>query len=696
MKSRWKFTTMLSIAMTLILSFTLMLSPVEVSAASATRKPAVKASQTVISMGKTTQVRATYAKKNVTTKVSWKSSNKKVATINKKGVVTAKSCGTSYITAKYKGATSSRIKITVTSTKLNKTSVKLAGSKTYKLTAKYNKKNVKPSYKSSNAYIATVNKDGKITALKKGTATITASYKGSTAKCKVTVTSTPLAINKPTKSLTVGSTYKLNAKYNKKTVKPTYKTNNKNIAVIDKNGKITAVAKGNAVITVSYKGTIITCGVTVVDKPHTHNYTATVTPATCTKDGVKTFTCSCGAKYTEAIKAIGHKFDNGVITAKPTCDKDGVKIFTCTKCGAKYGESIKAIGHKYTMTQTAPTCDKNGAKIFTCSNCGAKYSEVINATGHSFDNGKITVQPTCDKAGVKTFTCTKCGKTRTEAIKATNHSFNNGVITAKPTCDKNGVKTFTCTKCHKTYTEAVKAIGHKYNMTQTAPTCDKNGAKTYTCSNCGAKYSEVIKATGHNYDNGKITVKPTCEKAGVKTFTCSKCHKTYTEVVKATGHSFNGGVITAKPTCDKAGVKTFTCTKCGKTRTEAVVAIGHKWTEKVVKTIDHKEEGHYKTVIVEPAYDEPIYEEAYVCGGCRKVFKVSEYGSDTAAVEAWAIHSWAAIDAGNYKCQNYHVENVQVGTKHHDAVTKQEWVVDKPAWTEQIKEIICTICGHKK
>ncbi len=262
-----------------------------VSAAPAA-KPVVKASQTVVSMGKTTQLKATYGKKNVTTSVSWKSSNTKIATVNKKGVVSTKGCGIIYITAKYKGATSSKVKITVTSTKLDKTSVKLAGSKTYKLTAKYNKKNVNPTYKSSDKFIASVDKNGKITALKKGTATITASYKGSTAKCKVTVTSTPLTINKPTSSVTIGLTYKLNAKYNGKTVTPTYKTNNKKVATVDKNGKIKAVGKGNAVITASYKGTVLTCGVTVTNKPHSHDW----------KPVYKTITVEVKPAYDEMVE----------------------------------------------------------------------------------------------------------------------------------------------------------------------------------------------------------------------------------------------------------------------------------------------------------------------------------------------------------------------------------------------------------
>ncbi len=183
MKKTYKtLTAILSIVMIL----TVMCQPIEASAKSA--KPVVKATQTVISKGTTTKVKAMSGKKNVTNKATFKSSNRKVATVSKKGIVTGKKAGTAYITATYKGKTSKKLKITVAEIKLNKTSLKLTAGKTYTLTAKYNKKKVKPTFKSSNPNVASVNKNGKITAKKKGTATITATYKRSKVSCKVTVT----------------------------------------------------------------------------------------------------------------------------------------------------------------------------------------------------------------------------------------------------------------------------------------------------------------------------------------------------------------------------------------------------------------------------------------------------------------------------------------------------------------------------
>lgn len=119
-------------------------------------------------------------------KVTWKSSNKKVVKVNKKGLVKAKKAGKATITAKI-GKKTFKCKVTVKGG-LNKTSVtmKKGDSTTLKLTGAK-----KVTWSSSNSSVVSVKKKGKkkatITAVKKGTATITAKSGGKKYTCKVTV-----------------------------------------------------------------------------------------------------------------------------------------------------------------------------------------------------------------------------------------------------------------------------------------------------------------------------------------------------------------------------------------------------------------------------------------------------------------------------------------------------------------------------
>ena len=73
---------------------------------------------------------------------------------------------------------------------------------------------------------------------------------------------------------------------------------------------------------------------------HTHNYSSKVTKEpTCAIEGTKTYSCSCGATYTETIKATGHTYTEK-ITADSTGKDEGTKTYTCT-CGDTYTETFK-------------------------------------------------------------------------------------------------------------------------------------------------------------------------------------------------------------------------------------------------------------------------------------------------------------------------------------------------------------------
>ena len=64
---------------------------------------------------------------------------------------------------------------------------------------------------------------------------------------------------------------------------------------------------------------------------HTHNYKyVSRRLATCTKDGKKTYKCSCGDSYTETIKATGHKFSKEWIESTDIIQKqvyERVKLY---------------------------------------------------------------------------------------------------------------------------------------------------------------------------------------------------------------------------------------------------------------------------------------------------------------------------------------------------------------------------------
>ena len=130
--------------------------------------------------------------------------------------------------------------------------------------------------------------------------------------------------------------------------------------------------------------------------------------ATCTTTGYTgdTYCKDCNEKIADGkvIPALGHAWDNGVITTAPTCENAGVKTFTCTRCNETKTEAISATGHTPVQIPEKPaTCTEPGHKAGTkCSVCGAVLSglEEIPAKGHT-----VVVDPAVEP------TCTEPGKT---------------------------------------------------------------------------------------------------------------------------------------------------------------------------------------------------------------------------------------------------------------------------------------------
>ncbi|MCM1102062.1 MAG: leucine-rich repeat protein [Clostridium sp.] len=141
----------------------------------------------------------TVSPSDFTDEITWKSSNTSVATVSDTGVVTTKGVGDAVIQVNV-GNKSASCKVTVvqpvTSISLNKTSYSMEAESVYTLTATANPSTAKDrtiTWSTSDKSVATVDANGKVTALQKGTAVITATANdGSNVSksCTITVTNT--------------------------------------------------------------------------------------------------------------------------------------------------------------------------------------------------------------------------------------------------------------------------------------------------------------------------------------------------------------------------------------------------------------------------------------------------------------------------------------------------------------------------
>lgn len=132
-----------------------------------------------------------------------------------------------------------------------------------------------------------------------------------------------------------------------------------------------------------------------------------------------------------------------------------------------------------------------------------------------------------------------------------------------------------------------------------------------------------------------------------------------------------GSTAAAGTTTSNAGGTTGSSNNTNTSDNSAAPAHVHTW-------VLHEGSGHYETQVVKEAWDEPVYETQMraICNQC---------GADLTNADIDKHFK----DSG-YSCGGYHAEYIQVqtGTVHHDAETKQVYVQDVAPYAQ------CSGCGE--
>ena len=204
------------------------------------------------------------------------------------------------------------------------------------------------------------------------------------------------------------------------------------------------------------------------------------------------------AHQTAAVKVHNceNHWDDGKITTPPTCTKTGVKQYTCTICSETKTEEIAALGHDYSSDwtiDTAAACETVGSKSHHCTRCDSKkdITEIPAPGKHTWNNGVITKPATIAEEGVKTYTCTVCGVTRTETIAKLPMPTATPVPTATPTPAITSAPTVTPTPSVSVGTKITdKKTGNIYKVTSS-----RSSSQTVAFIGNKVKTSVTIPAT---------------------------------------------------------------------------------------------------------------------------------------------------------------------------------------------------------
>ena len=278
-------------------------------------------------------------------KLTWKSTNKRVATVSDRGRVKSKKVGTTYIVAtaqdgsKAKGRMKVIVRRQVTKISLNKTTANLLVGGTTRLRVIYTPRNATVkgvTWKSSNPAIATVN-GGKVIAVSTGIVKITATSKDSTGKkasCWITVAEpqpvTSFTISDAAITVAKGKSVQCGIVPNpvNATDSIRFYSDNPSVASVNSKGKITTHRVGQATIYArASNGVEGHVDVTVVDLNR-----KAVTLRQYDTEQLSVNMISTGVTWYSADPNIAKVDENGLVTARMPgttiiyANVDGVKL----------------------------------------------------------------------------------------------------------------------------------------------------------------------------------------------------------------------------------------------------------------------------------------------------------------------------------------------------------------------------------
>lgn len=243
-------------------------------------------------------------------KPTFRSANSRAATVSSKGRVTAQGWGSTTVYT-YIGNKTLKTKVTVV--QMSKKNVALTPENTFKLSLWGS--NNSTTWKSSNPKVATVSDNGLVTALKSGTATITASFNGKNITSEVSV----IGLNHESSVLEYDGRFsltranfgsKVKLKVEGTNTKATWSSSNTKVATVDSKGKVTAQGPGNAKIYASLNGSTISADIKVLQMQYSE-----VELSKNQSYNLKVLGTDSEISWQSTKKSVAIVDDNGIVTA---------------------------------------------------------------------------------------------------------------------------------------------------------------------------------------------------------------------------------------------------------------------------------------------------------------------------------------------------------------------------------------------
>ena len=490
------------------------------------------------------------------------------------------------------GCTEKETQVEVSSVSLNTATIEMVEGETFSLVATVLPKDAEYDgvmWASSNASVASVN-SGTVTAVKEGTATITASAGGKSSTCTVkvsakVVTVTSITLDKTSLSMQVGETETITATVNPDNATDksvTWGSSDVSVATVS-DGIITAKKSGEAIISAKSGSCIAKCKVTItvstesitLDKTslslvvgETAQLTATVKPddatdkkvawassdesvakvsngkVTAVKSGKATITAKCGDKIAECAVTVT------VPTGSVTLDKTTLSL---------------AVGETEQLTATVKPDDATDKNV-TWTSSDESVAKVVNGKVTAVKSGKATITAKC---GGKTAECAVTVTVPTGSVTLDKTSLSLAVgETAQLTAT---VKPDDATDKNLAWTSSDESVAKVDNGKVTAIKAGK-ATITVTCGGKAAECAVTVTVPTSSVTLDKATLSLAVGETAQLTATVKPDDATDKNVSWTSSDESVAKVDNGKVTAVKAGKATIIA-KCGGKTAECAVTV---------------------------------------------------------------------------------------------------------------------------
>ena len=409
-------------------------------------------------------------------------------------------------------------------------------------------------------------------------------------------------------------------------------------------------------------------------------------PPSCEKDGKTAGTycevCGYSGQEQTAIPMTGHSLPEDWTITPATCTEDGIKVRQCQNAGCTYEETeiIEAGGHTWSdwTESKAASCTEVGEKTRSCT-CGETETQDIPALDHDWAEATCTFPKACRRTG--------CGVTEGAALGHTYRDAQGGLIASEGAysqyqCEKEIIITYTCTRCvsddegHIYEHRTGELLAHDMAYENEIPaTCEDDGSAGYSWCRRDCGYTTggtVIPARGHDWSPATCSTPKTCKREG-----CGATEGT------ALGHSWQ------EATCDAPK-------QCKNCKTVEGEALGHDWvaatctTKKTCRrcsTTQGFELGHITVMDAGKAATctEPGLTEGSHCGRCGETLVMQN-------VVPARNHDWSAATCSTPKtCKREGCGATEGTALGH---SWQEATCDAPKQCKNCKTVEGEALGH--